>query len=419
MTTNLTLSTDQLAAFSKLEQALSNGKREVVLVGAAGTGKSTVLRALLDKLDRPVIWAAPTGKAAARLAETTGEAAVTLHHLTYRKVGSSINLPPAAERAWKAYEKGGKLDPPNLDKLDWWAWYCRQQGRQVSSDLVFDDVQLPEGMKDKAGDTLVVVDEASMVGTKLAHDFRSALAGRSWQVLWVGDKAQLTPVNDDWGVDLDHPDAELTQVHRQAEGSGILSAATALRNGGCIPDLTNYPDADVTFGSPEGCARWYCESEGDRIILTYTNKVRVAINLAVRQRLGYTEDVVVGERLVVLQNRAPIYNGETYTVTKVERVYMRWIDKNVTFVTLDNGVRMCIDSQYLHTGIRTHGLPDTVVPVDYGYCLSIHKSQGSQWDHVCLAYNWNWLLRKDLERYSRLTYTAVTRAAKTLLIQQG
>jgi len=414
----MTLSPDQQAAFAALQTALDSGKREVVLVGPAGTGKSTVLRALLDRLDRPVVWAAPTGKAAARLAETTGEAAVTLHHLTYRKVGQTLALPPAAERAWKAYEQTGKINPPDLDKLDWWAWFCRKQGKQVATDLVFDEVQLPEGVRGKASNTIVVVDEASMVGTRLAEDFRSALSGKPWQVLWVGDKAQLTPVKDSWGVDLDRPDAELTQVHRQSSGSGILSAATALRNGERIPDLSSYPDAEIAFGSPEGCARWYCDSDGDRVVLTWTNKVRAAINLAVRQRLGYTEDVVVGERLVILRNRAPIYNGETYTVTKVERVYMRWIDKTVTFVTLDNGVRICIDAQYLHTGIQTHGLPESVVPVDYGYCLSIHKSQGSQWDCVCLAYNWGWLARRDAEQYARLTYTAVTRAAKSLLIQQ-
>lgn len=430
--TDFTLSPDQQQALSRIEDSLTQGAPEVVLVGAAGTGKTTVLRELLARLERPVIWAAPTGKAASRLRESTGEQATTLHGLLYRRVDENFKLPKQYEPKFAAYVAAcdaGEALPDGLrkglDPYDWLCWYLWQQGRTPDSDLHFGDVALSPlyvGMQD----AVVVVDEASMVGTQLASDLRMMTQSRGWPIIWVGDKAQLQPVKDSWGADLDKPTAELTQVHRQAGDSAILAAATIVREGGELPWQT-VDDYIVDVGGTEGAARWYCEraaAGADCTVLTFTNKDRTRINQTVRRRLGYEAQapIVKGERLVMLRNRGSVCNGEVYTVLDVESKYNKWTDQYFTWVTIDKAglggkhVRFIVDTQKLITGVAAPNMPRETMPVDYGYCLSVHKSQGSQWDEVCLAYTWSWLRRRRPEDYARLTYTAITRAARKLWV---
>ena len=420
----INLSPDQQAALRIIRERILGGEKETVLVGAAGTGKTTVVRELLAQLpDTPILWAAPTGKAASRLRESTGCAAFTLHSLTYRRVDSSLKLTPAEEKRWLKYGIAvttGTLPkgvPDDMSKLEWYAWDCRLKGRTVTADLSFGDRALPDSQQGIAA-KLVVVDEASMVGQQLADDFRSVLPSQ-WQILWLGDKSQLTPVKSSWGVDLDHPHAELTVVHRQGEGSLILAAATAVREGRAIP--RGEDDRYRTgYGSIAAAARWYLSEEdrSSRTILTWRNADRVQINDHVRQQAGYTGGLVVGERLVILANRGALCNGEVYTVTEIKWRSAVWIDGDVCFVTLCNGQEILIDHQYLIHGRTTPHLSKSAVPVDFGYCLSVHKSQGSEWDDVCLAYTWQWLARKDSEQWRRLTYTAMTRAKSSLAVME-
>jgi exodeoxyribonuclease-5 len=168
----------------------------------------------------------------------------------------------------------------------------------------------------------------------------------------------------------------------------------------------------------DAAASWYVAQTTDCTVLTWRNKDRVAINNQCRLKMGHQGELRVGEKLVILANRGSVCNGEVYAVTKIEWRASRWLGMDLCFVTLTNGQEILIDHQYLLRGVQTRNLPKSAVPVDFGYCLSVHKSQGSEWDAVCIAYTWEWMSRRNPDEWRRLTYTAVTRAKDSLIVME-
>ena len=205
MMTALTLSSDQKTALSAVLAKLEADK-EAVLCGAAGTGKTTVMEAVLSAWSGNVQFFAPTGKAASRLKQSVGEAD-TIHAAFF---GSVVE----------------ESDDDDDDDDDDDGAQKQATAKPKREKLVFGAPHPPEG----AGrSTLLVIDEASMVNAELAQTVReqAALVGSS--ILWVGDHHQLPPVEGSWGADLQNPDGELTTVHRQAADAPALALATAIR----------------------------------------------------------------------------------------------------------------------------------------------------------------------------------------------
>ena len=296
---------------TSLADALASEQPEVVLAGVAGAGKTTLVR----RLEGALLQCAPTNKAARRLQSVTGRPTTTIHALIY---GAGVEqwVKPDGEvcRGWED-DDGVRHDAPGCP------------GCECSSRLAFG----PPKELDEA--RLLVVDEASMVGKRTADDIRTAAEGR--QILWVGDPAQLPPVGDVPGVDLQNPDVLLTKVWRT--DGGILQLATAIRMAETWEDLVialdaSYPDVVIARGGPTAMAEWRSQAPS-RMAITHTNKDRQTTNALVRQRLaparrtaGRVGSLVAGERLLIRQNvrgdggAVIISNGEVYAALSTEPV---------------------------------------------------------------------------------------------------
>jgi exodeoxyribonuclease-5 len=383
------LSTDQVQALEDLTAALATGKPISVFVGPAGSGKTTIMKELIKEQakTRDVVLCCPTGKAASVLAEKTGLDVSTIHSAIYGYV----------EEVTKEDDNSDE----NVEK---------------ETKLVFGKPKCPV-----AAGGLVVVDEASMVGSALHNELtRYTFMAPGAQILYVGDREQLPPVNDTWGADFKNPDAALTKIHRQAEGSAILTLSQAIRE---KKGFNGWNDTCRTDdgGDP---VEWMVERANDDATLqTYTNKNRKALNNAVRHALGRTDAIEVGDRIVCLLNSkgTNIMNGEVRTVTAVK------VCDTYTKLTLCDGNEVYVNPELF--GAKTLLWKEWVATlpfqrrrralhIDYGYCLTVHKSQGSQWEDVafCVGSSFNWLKRKDPETARRLSYTAVTRASDNLVI---
>jgi exodeoxyribonuclease-5 len=385
MFNTIELTEQQQSAVENLEIALEL-EGEAVLVGPAGSGKTTVLRELIDLFrGRPICLLAPTGKAARRMTEVIGYNANTIHSALY----------------------GG----------------CDEgEDKKGRTKLKFYDPQPP-----CRSNSLVVIDEASMVNRELYNTLKEQVQLVGGILLWVGDKEQLPPVDGTWGPDFDHPTAELTEIHRQAENSAIIKLATLIRyNQG--QEFKDWGD-EVSYsnGPLDQAAQWILQG-GDRVCLTWTNKIRKIVNSTVRNMMGYTRPLEDRETILVLRNnrKVDVVNGDVMRVRNVINYHARRSPPLLKITTTGGQVfytlKDCIgaDSATFRQMVMRVGVKevrDAVVHIDYGYCLTVHKSQGSQWRDVCfieceaLRYT-----QKDLDGKRRLLYTGITRAQERLLI---
>lgn len=389
------LSPDQQQARNDILAAVHSGEREIVLSGPAGSGKTTLMRQVLEdlrELRRQTALLAPTGKAAARLRDTTGAETSTIHRALYKTVRES--------------ETGA---------------------------VEFAD---PQTVARRGG--VIVCDEASMVGRNLAKDLIGSLPAGA-QILWVGDREQLPPVQDTWGANFANPTALLTQVHRQAEHSPIIRLATAVRRGDDwrrIPMATGYSRMRCTR---EQAAAWLVGQRmfgADATLVTFSNATRRQLNALVRAQSGRSGLLDAGDHIVCTRNQYPrgIWNGEVFAVRDCwPEPVQTWSVDGVGMIDLT-----CADTsggEFLVWPEALDGTADSaawramddqlekrdrnrLVRCEYGECLTVHKSQGSQWDVVGLVHDkaLDAMQDRDPETYRRLVYTAVTRAAKELVI---
>lgn len=362
------LSSDQQRAMAKISAWISSPTKTITLAGLAGTGKTTLIKEVVRKVRGKASVCAFTGKAAHVLTQK-GVKASTMHSLIYTpavicgKCGSPCTQDEAATKCFCS----------SPDPRDGFA------KRPI----------LPH--------PLVIVDEASMVNRILLQDLESF----DVKILYVGDHGQLEPVGDDPGL-MANPDIKLEKIHRQAAGSPIIQFAHHVRVGKA--PRTFGADAVVTRRIPSDFHLF------DAILCAY-NKTRVLANERVRQRLGFdTALPQPGERLICLRNNRDIgvFNGQLANLEKVsQRGGQLQLD-----VTDDTGQRISdIPALAAQFGAEKtlRDIPPDISLWDFGYAMTVHKSQGSEWDRVLV-----------LEQISRLwsaprwRYTAATRAAKHL-----
>lgn len=329
--------------------------QELSLGGYAGTGKTTVIKHIIERLrDEGVAVRVGsfTGKAVSVLRKK-GVDADTLHSMMYRPVDNG---------------KG---------EIIWVKKYA------------IDDN--PE---------LIIVDEASMVSTDLYHD----LVSFGHKVLWVGDPGQLEPVGDNPNLMM-NPRILLEKIHRQAEKSKIIKLSMEVRNGRRF----SIEDSDeLVVTSKAGAERFLGKTS--QCIVAF-NRERHKINQ--RLRSNNPAPLVVGEKLIILRNdwQQGVYNG---MMVNVEQIHYEGPDHFLATVVDELGRRL----QRLKIWKGAFGVDfkqDTKVPfrqivADYGYCITVHKSQGSEWDSVLVFESFCKLWNMD-----RWRYTAVTRAANKLI----
>lgn len=404
----VTLTTAQAAVVDKIHDWLRNGNdQSFTLAGYAGTGKTTIIRQIIEGTDRRVHCCTPTGKAAYVLESKlkgVGVEVTTLHSFLYAPVDVTKADVEAAELMVEQLRARG-LPHEDAERR------ARKLGELLEkSACEFRNQDTPNYMP------IVVVDEASMVGDKIEADLR-AQAGK---ILFVGDPGQLPPVEGTEFFSRNRPDAVLEEIHRQAAESAILRLATAIRRSEKFTDW-NADDCVLINDGRAGAA----ELEDADVVITGKNDTRRRLNRDFRSMYGHGGKFPeVGEPIMCLRNNQGrgLINGVgglAASVTEEDTFGDLHLDVSYDGRLIQG---LAIDPfpflQYERPDLSRRDMPPKGdAQFDFGYAITCHKSQGSEWPHVAV---WDDKMRRfDKEARKRWIYTAATRAARKLTWVNG
>ena len=342
-----------------------SGARQVFrLFGYAGTGKTTLAKHVADGIDGKVLFAAFTGKAALVMRSRGCNGASTIHSLIYR---------------------------------------ARESEKEIPNFELWDDAPASKAK-------LIVIDECSMVDAELGRDLLSF----GVPLLVLGDPAQLPPIQGGGFFTEVEPDAMLTEVHRQAQDDPIVRLSMDVREG---RELTvgQYGETAVVKRSELDPQKVLTADQ----VLVGRNATRRAYNGRMRERRGFTDPLPVsGDKLVCLRNnkRKVLFNGGLWTVkqrppTKRAIMTMHLVPDDSPGGRL---VKVSVRQECFTGAIEQLEWPmrKPYDEFDFGYVLTVHKAQGSQWDDVVL-FDESFAFPDSRDRW---LYTGVTRAAKRLTV---
>ena len=399
-------------ALRQVNDWLKNGTEQVFhLFGYAGTGKTTLARDLAAGVEGTVLFAAFTGKAAYVLQSKGCEGATTIHSLIYHSRDKGKAQLQDMERQLQTL-----IDELAADGLS----PVQVEAHKRVIDLNKMIKQERENLKqpfftlnpdsDVRRAKLVIIDECSMVDARMGADLLSF----GVKVLVLGDPAQLPPVGGaGYFTENVTPDVMLEEIHRQAEESPIIRMATQVRKEKPL-DVGDFgSDCRVIAGEkidPEIALAF------DQILVG-KNVTRFATNRRVRTLKGLTDPFPMqGDRLVCLRNDhdAGLLNGALFKVSSVGGI----LDHKVLMDIVPEGSNfaqevMAHEHYFLGKGDELPWFErKEAQEFDYGYALTVHKAQGSQWDSV-LLFDESQVFRKDRWRW---LYTGITRAAEKLTV---
>ncbi len=427
----------------------TNSKEIFLVKGFAGTGKTSILGALVRTMHifkNNVVLLAPTGRAAKVLASYCGYPASTIHKKIYRQRSSADGT-------------GSFVMDRNMHK-----------------------------------DTLFIVDEASMISNqpsesdifgsgRLLDDLIGYIDnGKNCRLVLVGDTAQLPPVGIDISPALEAgylrgfgyavTEVFLSEILRQAEDSGILFNATGIRHeiesgGNSIPRIVTGGFNDIERISGSDLIEKITDSYGNRgieetIVVTRSNKRANQFNKGIRDSILFRdEELAAGDLLMVVRNNyfwMPeneitdfIANGDIIEVIRVRRyeeMYgFRFADALVRFVDYKDTeieVKLMLDTITSETAALTQeqgrklfqsvaGDYSAVtnkrkrfeqmrenrwfnaLQVKFAYSVTCHKAQGGQWKNVFVdqGYITDEMINTE---YLRWLYTAFTRPTTRLFL---
>lgn len=408
-------SPQQQEAIDRAHRWLQSGSSQVFhLFGFAGTGKTTLAKHLTEGIDGEVLFGAYTGKAAHVLRQKGCDGAKTIHSMIYNSRDKSRahlqQMMEELEQVTADLRFAGMEDQEILNHKKIRELKQKIKDEQRAAEEPFFILNHDSEVKDAE---VVVIDECSMVDDKMGADLLSFKT----PVLVLGDPAQLPPVGGDGFFTKNvKPDVMLTEIHRQAEENPIIRMATQVRNEQPL-NLGDYGNncivKDKSKMDPEEILSY-------QQILVGKNATRFASNRRIRALLGFTDPYpMVNDRLVCLKNNSDLglLNGAIFDVTGIDGVMD---DKVHMKIRSEDAEGLASIEVMAHACIFT-GTPRDEIPFferkeaaefDYGYALTVHKSQGSQWNKVCIldesyvfrADRWKWL------------YTAITRAAEEVAI---
>jgi len=284
--------------------------------------------------------------------------------------------------------------------------------------------------RDDVVNKIIIIDEASMVSKEIWKD----LHYYEKPIIAIGDHGQLPPIGDNGFNIISKPDYKLTQIHRQAFNSPIIKLSAFIRKEGYIPEKIYSPEVfKLDWNHPHCQKLWKRKidfNDDNLIVLCGFNTTRANLNDIIRKHLGFKEHAPYpGEKIVCLSNNhyAQIMNGQIGKVLWL----MADDDSYRITVEIDGDIHerlvanTCFGQvQYTmynkdskHKNINEKAVDqgfDKIDFFDYGYVVSVHKSQGSEWDKVLLFEQRT--QRWSDEYYAKWLYTAVTRAKQKLMI---
>lgn len=362
------------------------------LFGFAGTGKTTITKIIADEVlgGHGVVYCAYTGKAALVMRKNGCDGASTIHRLIYKVEENPIS----GEITFRLNTKDSALSSASL---------C-------------------------------VVDECSMVDEELAADLLSF----NVPVLAIGDPGQLPPVKGAGYFVNAKPDVMLTEIHRQAAGNPIIQLATAAREGRRLEvgDYTGDGSQPVSTVMHRADLREKRVMASDQV-LCGLNRSRVQFNAKIRAiRFPlHAKDVrrpAEGEKLVCLSNRhdKALLNGSLWTVlhelsgpspTHDKQKKRKRGNPDILYAAVtsdDEPGREPLEVEVPR--LFFEGKEEQMHPKErrkhdemtYGYVLTTHKAQGSQWGNV-VVFDESAAFREMKDRWR---YTAITRAAERLTL---
>lgn len=341
-----------------------------IITGGPGTGKTTITKAIIEialSQNKTVQLAAPTGKAAKRMEEVTGHPAKTIHRLLEYK-------PNGQDETYKMEFTRNELNPIDAD--------------------------------------LIIIDEASMIDTVLMYHLISAVKST---IVFIGDQNQLPSIGPgtvlaDMIATL--PATKLDVIFRQKETSAIITNSSRI-NKGLYPFFNDTDFEFHEYDSPDQILKIFKKelaTDNEVQILTPVKRSEsgtINLNKIIQESINPKHpnkpQIVfgdktfrVGDRVMQQKNNydKDIYNGDSGVVTKIYKD--------------EDGIHTVID----FFGREVEFIDDEVKSLTLAYAITIHKSQGSQFDTVIIPLTTSHYIM--LKR--NLIYTAVTRAKKKVII---
>lgn len=430
---NFSPNAQQSKAIHKMVNFIDSDNEIFILKGSAGTGKTSIIKALTEYLGDKKIFqnlAAPTGRAAAVICRKTNQLARTMH--------SQIYIPE-------------KVENSHLIRL-------LPKTNQVSQKTVF------------------IVDEASMVSSilgenntflvnkPLLHDYISFVfsGNKENKIIFIGDEFQLHPIKEKHSAALSAKylsdtfklkceSYELDKVERHAENGNILTLATLLRDE-MKKNITSNITLDIDKENYSRIAlNRYLDSFdvhnlSKSIVICSSNRDVAYWNNSIRTTLGINKHSLVNNDIIYVHNAKfgvdgdKIQKGEYGRIVEIESPTekygeLNFVDAKIEFPTQENEKKilsskilldslntdhgslmakqekellatvMRSNSRYRETNDKRDDKYLSALRIKHGYATTCHKAQGGEWDNVLIH---PWRLGKDL----RWSYTAITRARK-------
>ncbi len=364
-----------------------------IVTGGPGTGKTTIIKCIIDILEeekKNYVLCAPTGRAAKRITQTTGKEAKTLHRLL----------------------EITKIDDKDIDM------FYEYQVKQVE-------------------DEVIIIDEASMIDLMMMNNLVKGIKP-STQVIIVGDVNQLPSVGpgsvlkDIISSDI-VPTVELKQIYRQSAKSDIIVNAHRV-NDGMYPEFKS-KDTDLFFIATKTIEQTVAEISS---LISYRLETYASLDilkdLQVLTPVKKTElgTIQLNEKMQEILNpksenkkqveyQSKIFREKDKVMQIVNNYDKKYSIEGKFFEGIYNGDIGYIDiidneEEKVYVKFDDDRLVeydfDELDQLEHSYAITIHKSQGSEFDYVILPIFTGY--RKLLSR--NLLYTAMTRAKKMLII---
>jgi len=474
---HISLTESQKEALLAIQSFVEGNNRVFLLKGYAGSGKTTLIKGLVDSLrsqGKDSVLCAPTGRAAKVMQEKIGEDAYTIHKTIYSFEDLEEIKLEEEGRTNVTFKYHFKL----LDNTT-----------QTNSIFIVDESsmvsdQFSEGEFFTFGSGKLLQDLIEY--TRIGHP------GTTSKIIFVGDPAQLPPIgmNSSPALTKEHledkhnivniQEKELTEVKRANENSGILKSSKNIRQcitSGLFNDFDlSANETDMFNVAGKDFLNTYNNCEGDKVIVTYKNETSAKINEAIRkQKFGADKDIRSGDQIIVSNNnyKLKLMNGEFGVVVNASpnlitrsitpkgnaTVILHWREIELMF-PVDNEqkiIKTLMLENFLHGGsmlspdlqhalyidfiVRHSDLKPkskefdealrndpffNAIHLKYGYSVTCHKAQGGEWENVFVF--WDRAAASGVhfindalgirgnnnESFYRWAYTAVTRASSKL-----